>query len=96
MHLSSFVAFLLLALVATANAYWLIERLRTRHEGTWQSLGRPSLAQSNVGSPRLALLKWVWSLRFRHLADRQLILACWSALVLELLLALAFVHFCFL
>ena len=88
-------AFFAMFLVSYANGSWLLRRMRTFHPSVWNGLGQPTLAQSNIGYPRLAMAKYVWSLRFRELDDRPLVFACWCALLAEAALAVLFVLFVF-
>ena len=74
-----------------ANGLWLNRHLRTIHPEVWARLGEPSLAQSNLGAPRLALNKFVWSLQFRSLNDPVLSLSCSAAMVAEIAVAFIFV-----
>jgi len=87
--------FLAVAVASTANAAWLLGRMKAAHSEVWMALGRPTLSQSNLARPRLALLKYVWSFRFREVNDRMFVLACWAALVAEVALAALFFVFTF-
>ena len=78
--------FLVVFLFSFANGAWLLRRIQNTHHSIWVDLGQPTLALSNGVRPRLALVKYIWSLRFRELNDPPLSFACWSAITAELLL----------
>jgi hypothetical protein len=73
-------------LFSFTNGAWLLRRIQNTHHSIWVDLGRPTFALSNGVGPRLALVKYIWSLRFRELNDLPLAFACWSAIAAELLL----------
>ncbi len=86
------VPLLLFALAAVlvfslANGAWIIGRLQARHGAVWDALGRPSATLGTGVRPRIALVQYIWSLRFRGLGDAPLAAACWAAIAAELLLA---------
>lgn len=78
-------------LFSLANGAWIISRLQARHAAVWGELGRPAVTLSSGVRPRIALVQYIWSLRFRKLADAPLAIACWAAIAAEVLLALLFV-----
>ncbi len=71
---------------ALANGAWMMRRLQHAHPAVWTGLGRPTFTLSTGVGPRLALVRFVWSLRFRKLGDPPLALCCWAAMVAEPLL----------
>lgn len=73
------------------NGSWMLKRLRSHHSEAWGSLGEPSLSQSNLSQPRLALLRFVWSMRFRSLNDASLSMHGFIAMVLEIVLVVLFI-----
>lgn len=84
------VAFLAVLLFALANGAWLMHRLETAHPAAWNELGRPTFTLSTGIAPRLALVRFVWSQRFRALGDTALTLCCSAAMVAEPLLVVLF------
>lgn len=84
-------AFLAVLVFALVNGARLMRRLQVAHPSVWSSLGRPTVTLSTGIRPRLALVRFVWSLRFRELADPQLSFTCWAAMAAEPLLAVLFV-----
>jgi len=86
-------AFSALFALSYANGLWLIRHLRTVHPEIWAHLGPPSLVQSNLTTPRLRLMKFVWSLQFRSLNDTALSRSCGLAMATEIALALSFTAF---
>ena len=85
-------AVLLLSLV---NGAWLLHRIKSLHPKVWNELGQPTFAFSTGIRPRLALVWYIWTLRFRDLNDSKLSLACWAAIASELILVLALLLFAF-
>lgn len=73
-----------------ANGAWLLRRMQSTHHSVWVGLGQPMVAMSTGVRPRLALVRYIWSLRFRTLNDPPLSLACWAAITAELLLVVLF------
>lgn len=80
------IAFAGILTLSYANGLWLLRHLRTAHPDVWARLGRPSLAQSNLGVHRLALMKFVWTLQFRPLHAPALSLACYVSMAAEIAL----------
>jgi hypothetical protein len=80
----SFLAAIMFSLV---NGAWLMRRMQNAHRSVWLGLGQPTASLSTGVRPRLALVKYIWSLRFRELNDLPLSLACWMAISAEMLLA---------
>ena len=74
-----------------ANGLLLFYRLRNVHPEMWTRLGQPSIMQSNLGVPRLALMRFVWTFQFRAANDSFLSLVCFVAMVAEVILALIFI-----
>ena len=87
MMLVSFLAVLVFSFV---NGAWLLLRMQNTHQSIWTGLGQPTLTLSNGGGPRVALVKYIWSLRFRELNDSPLSLSCWAAITAEALLLVLF------
>ena len=83
--------FLLVLVFALANGAWMMRRLQKAHPAVWTGLGRPTATLSTGMRPRLALVRHVWSLRFRELKDPPLSLACWAAMTAEPLLVVLFI-----
>jgi transcriptional regulator with XRE-family HTH domain len=54
------------------------------------ALGRPNFTLSTGIAPRLALVRFVWSRRFRELGDPSLSLCCRAAMTAEPLLVVLF------
>jgi hypothetical protein len=88
----SFFVFVALLLFALANGAAVMRRLETRHPDVWNALGRPNFAASTGIAPRLALVRFIWSQRYRALDDAVLTRHCVVALLAEPLLVLAFVY----
>jgi hypothetical protein len=82
--------FLAIVMFSLANGAWLLRRIQKAHHFVWVSLGQPTVALSTGVRPRLALVNYIWSLRFRELNDSFLSLACWAAITAELLLVALF------
>ena len=82
-------------LFSILNGAWLLYRIKNSHPKVWNELGQPKFAFSTGVRPRLALVWYIWSLRFRSLNDSALSLACWAAIASELLLALSLLLFSF-
>jgi hypothetical protein len=91
--MSLIVAFLCIFALSYANGAWLLRHLKNAHPNTWSQLGCPTLAQNNLGTPRLALMKFVWSLKFRSFNDSALSCSCAAAIAFEVALAIIFVAF---
>ncbi|WP_141019124.1 hypothetical protein [Azoarcus sp. DD4] len=87
------VAFLCIFALSYANGAWMLRHLKTVHPEIWSQLGRPSLTQSNLGTSRLSLMKFIWSLKFRSLNDTALSSSCSAAIAFECALAIIFVAF---
>jgi hypothetical protein len=81
------VTFLAVLMFSFANGVWLLRRIQNTHHSVWVDIGQPSVALSTGVRPRLALVKYIWSLCFRKLNDPSLSLACWAAITAELILA---------
>ncbi len=84
-------AFLAMLVFALANGAWMMRRLETAHPAVWNELGRPTFTLSTGLAPRLALVRFVWSQRFRALSDPPLALCCRVAMTAEPLLVVLFV-----
>jgi hypothetical protein len=87
MILFSFLAVLMFSFV---NGAWLLRRIQNTHHSVWIDLGQPTATLSSGVRPRLALVQYIWSLRFLKLNDPSLSLACWVAITAELLLVVLF------
>ncbi|MDI6747700.1 MAG: hypothetical protein QMD17_11195 [Rhodocyclaceae bacterium] len=85
--LSTFLAVLVFSLL---NGAWILHRLQLAHRAVWDELGQPTATMSSGVLPRLALVRYIWRLRFRALGDAPLSLACWAALLAELALIVLF------
>ena len=83
-------SFLAVILFSFANGAWLLRRIQNAHHALWEALGQPTVTLSSGVRLRLALVKYIWSLRFRELNDRPLSLACWAAITAESLLVVLF------
>ncbi len=86
-------AFFALFALSYANGLWLLCHLRTVHPEVWAHLGQPSLMQTNLATPRLRLMKFVWSQQFRSLNDKALSRSCGLAMAAEIALVLTFAAF---
>lgn len=82
-------------LFSLVNGAWLLHRIKNSHPAVWNELGQPSFTLSTGMRPRLALVWYIWSLRFRDLNDSQLSFACWGAIASEFLLVLSLLLFAF-
>lgn len=83
--------FMFVLVFALANGAWMMHRLERAHPAVWVGLSRPTVTLSTGIRPRLALVRFVWLLRFRELKDPLLSLACWAAMTAEPLLAVLFI-----
>lgn len=83
-------SFLITLAFSFLNGAWLLTRLRNAHPSIWTALGQPTVTLDNGVRPRLALIKYIWSLRFRALKDPPLSLSCWAAITAEALLLALF------
>lgn len=72
------------------NGAWLLRRIQNQHHSVWRELRQPTVTASSGFLPRLALVQYIWSLRFRVLTDRSLSFACWAAMTSEFLLCASF------
>lgn len=88
MMILSFLAILIFSLI---NGAWLLRQIQSKHRSVWVGLGQPTVTFSSGVPPRLALVKYIWSLYFRALNDPRLSLACWTAIITELLLVVLFI-----
>jgi hypothetical protein len=77
-------------ILSIANGAWLIQRIEQAHQTVWQDLGKPSVTLSTGVRPRMALIKYIWSLGFKKLKDPSLSLSGYTAITLEILLVLQF------
>ncbi len=84
------ISFLTAVVFSVVNGAWLLRRMENAHPSIWMYLGRPAVTLSTGVGPRLALVKYIWSLRFRELDDPPLILSCWAAIAAEALLIALF------
>ena len=75
--------FFILFAASYANGFFLLQYLQQSHRQLWTDLGEPNLAQSNLGVPRLQLMKMVWGLRFLKIRDSKLNAICLTAMLLE-------------
>jgi hypothetical protein len=82
-------------LFSFVNGAWLLHRIKNSHPKVWNELGQPTFALSTGIRPRLALVWYIWTLRFRDLNDSKLSLSCWAAIASELILVLALLLFAF-
>lgn len=85
-----FYAFMAAVGFSFANGAWILHRLQAAHHAIWVGLGQPTATLSSGVRPRLALVRYIWSLRFRMLGDPQLSLACWAAIGAEILIIVLF------
>ncbi|CAG4884094.1 protein of unknown function [Georgfuchsia toluolica] len=83
-------AFLAVLMFSLVNGAWLLCRLQSRHHSAWAGLGQPSITLKSGAAPRLALVKYIWSLRFRELDDLLLSISCWMAIAAEFSLVVLF------
>lgn len=83
-------SFLAVLMFSFVNGAWLLRRLQNAHRSVWEGLGQPTVTLKNGVAPRLALVKYIWSLRFRELGDPPLSLSCWMAIVAEFSLLVIF------
>ena len=83
-------SFLAVIMFSFSNGAWLLRRIQNTHHSLWVDLGQPTVTLRNGVRPRLALVKYIWSLRFRDLNDPPLSLACWAGITSELLLVVLF------
>jgi hypothetical protein len=83
-------SFLAILVFSFANGAWLLSRIQNTHHSVWIDLGQPTATLSSGVRPRLALVQYIWSLRFLKLHDPFLSLACWVAITAELLLVVLF------
>jgi hypothetical protein len=90
MMIFSFFAILVFSLV---NGAWLLRRIQDAHHSVWIGLGQPSVTSSTGVSSRLALVRYIWALHFRKLNDFSLSVACWAAIIAELLLGFLLILF---
>ena len=77
-------------ILSIANGAWLIQRIEQTHQTVWQDLGKPSVTLSTGVRPRMALIKYIWSLGFKKLKDPSLSLSGYTDITLEILLVLQF------
>lgn len=87
---SLMILFVVLLIFSIANGAWMMHRLQVAHSAVWAGLGRPTATLSTGIRPRLALVRFVWSRRFRELGDPPLSLCCQAAMTAEPLLAVTF------
>jgi len=80
-------AFMALLIFAVVNGALLMRRLESAHAAVWEALGRPTFSMHSGLGPRLALLHFVWSGRWRGLGDAVLSRYCVAAMCAEPLLA---------
>jgi len=67
----------------------LIHRLRSVHPDTWESLGRPTILGSTIGH-WYKEARFLFSLRFRSLGDRSLLVPCVTLMLLQFCAAIVF------
>ena len=89
--MNALIVFFILFAGSYVNGIVLIRHLRSAHHATWVALGEPTLTQSNLGAPRLRLMKFVWRFEFLRLHDVSLKWMCIVAMLLEIGLAATFV-----
>jgi len=77
-------------LLSIANGAWILNRIEQAHYPVWQDLGKPTVLLSTGFRPRMALIKYIWSLRFKKLKDPSLCLSGYTAITLEILLIIQF------
>lgn len=82
--MNALIIFFILFACSYLNGVALIRRLQRTHRLLWTQLGEPTLSQSNLGAPRLKLMKFVWRLEFLKLHDATLNLIGITAMLLEL------------
>lgn len=82
--------FIFVLVFSLANGAWMMRRLQVAHPSIWTGLGRPTATLSTGIRPRLALVRFVWSQRFRELGDAPLSLCCRAAMTAEPLLVVLF------
>jgi hypothetical protein len=83
MMIFSFFAILVFSMI---NGAWLLCRIQNAHNSVWIGLGQPTVTLSTGVGSRLALVRYIWALHFRKLNDFSLSVACWAAIIAELLL----------
>ena len=69
--------------ISYINGIALVRRLSSAHADIWNQLGKPTLAQSNFGAPRVALMRHVWSFAFLKVKDGALTFHCLLAIACE-------------
>lgn len=84
------ILFLAVLIFSLVNGAWLLLRLQNAHHLIWMGLNKPSITLKNGIGPRIALVKYVWSFRFRKLGDPLLSLSCWLAIAAEFSLVVIF------
>lgn len=89
--MSTLFIFFLLFVGSYLNGVILVRHLRSTHRLLWTELGEPTLSQSNLGMPRLRLMKFVWRLEFLKQRDSALNFICIAAVILEVGLVIALV-----
>lgn len=82
--------FLAVLMFSFANGAWLLLRMENTHRSAWVGLGQPTITLKNGVGPRLALVKYIWSLRFRELGDLPMSFSCWMAIAAEFSLLVLF------
>lgn len=90
--MSALFVFFLLFAGSYLNGMLLVRHLRCTHHLLWSEMGEPTLSQSNLGAPRLRLMKFVWRLEFLKLRDFRLNFICFAAMLLEVGLLVAIVR----
>jgi len=79
------IVLLLMGFFWVSSWTWLHARLRSRHPGTYYSLGSPTLLGDNSGYQSSQTMTWyLFSLRWRQLPDRRLITVCWLMVIFSL------------
>jgi hypothetical protein len=78
------VILLLLLPIAYINTYFLLKRLKARHNETWIALGKPQIFDSNLSKQTKSLSGFLWRGRFLHLKDAQLSFICVTSMALWL------------
>ncbi|MDI6749510.1 MAG: hypothetical protein QMD73_04985 [Rhodocyclaceae bacterium] len=81
--------FLAVLAFALINGARLMRRLESAHPDVWNALGRPDFRLSTGFGPRLALVRFVWSLKWRTFGDAALNTHCLAAMLAEPLLVVA-------
>ena len=84
------ISFLAVLIFSVVNGAWILRRMQNSHLSVWRELGQPTVTMSSGIAPRIALVRYIWSLRFLKLEDPLLSITCWMAIAAEVLLVVIF------